>query len=109
MNGASNALTRSGSVPSLDLKSFLPSNAEDEQVMDTTHQVAIVYNTSGAKQNNKRSEIKSHNLFTFAGGILGMEAVHGELRITVASSCKYIYNHYFGAYVARSFKFSAGV
>ena len=38
MNGASNALTRSGSVPSLDLKSFLPSNAEDEQVMDTTHQ-----------------------------------------------------------------------
>ncbi|XP_006560546.1 synergin gamma [Apis mellifera] len=38
MNGASNALTRSGSVPSLDLKSFLPSNTEDEQVIDTTHQ-----------------------------------------------------------------------
>ncbi|OAD60150.1 Synergin gamma [Eufriesea mexicana] len=38
MNGASNALTRSGSVPSLDLKSFLPSNTEDEQIMDTTHQ-----------------------------------------------------------------------
>lgn len=39
MNGASNALTRSGSVPSLDLKSFLPSNTEDEQIIDTTHQV----------------------------------------------------------------------
>ncbi|KZC13314.1 PREDICTED: synergin gamma-like [Dufourea novaeangliae] len=38
MNGAPNALTRSGSVPSLDLKSFLPSNTEDEQVVDTTHQ-----------------------------------------------------------------------
>ncbi|XP_043526752.1 synergin gamma-like [Frieseomelitta varia] len=38
MNGASNALTRSGSVPSLDLKSFLPSTTEDEQIMDTTHQ-----------------------------------------------------------------------
>ncbi|XP_050577388.1 synergin gamma-like [Bombus affinis] len=38
MNGASNALTRSGSVPSLDLKSFLPSNTEDEQIVDTTHQ-----------------------------------------------------------------------
>lgn len=47
MNGASNALTRSGSVPSLDLKSFLPSNAEDEQVMDTAHQVAIVYTLLG--------------------------------------------------------------
>lgn len=44
MNGASNALTRSGSVPSLDLKSFLPSNTEDEQIVDTTHQViAILY------------------------------------------------------------------
>lgn len=39
MNGTSNALTRSGSVPSLDLKSFLPSNTEDEQIIDTTHQV----------------------------------------------------------------------
>ncbi|XP_076233188.1 uncharacterized protein LOC143178421 [Calliopsis andreniformis] len=38
MNGAPNALTRSGSVPSLDLKSFLPSSVEDEQVADTTHQ-----------------------------------------------------------------------
>ncbi|CAK9809805.1 Synergin gamma [Anthophora plagiata] len=39
MNGASSALTRSGSVPSLDLKSFLPSNTEDEQVVETTHQL----------------------------------------------------------------------
>ncbi|XP_034182786.1 uncharacterized protein LOC117605495 [Osmia lignaria lignaria] len=38
MNSASNALTRSGSVPSLDLKSFLPSNTEDELIVDTTHQ-----------------------------------------------------------------------
>ncbi|CAL7947257.1 unnamed protein product [Xylocopa violacea] len=38
MNGASNALTRSGSVPSLDLKSFLPSNTEDEQIVETTPQ-----------------------------------------------------------------------
>ncbi|XP_043254342.1 synergin gamma-like [Colletes gigas] len=38
MNGAPNALTRSGSVPSLDLKSFLPSSVEDEQIADTTHQ-----------------------------------------------------------------------
>ncbi|XP_026669656.1 synergin gamma-like [Ceratina calcarata] len=37
-NGASNALTRSGSVPSLDLKSFLPSNMEDEQTVDTAPQ-----------------------------------------------------------------------
>ena len=43
MNGASNALTRSGSVPSLDLKSFLPSATEDEQTMDTTHQVIIIF------------------------------------------------------------------
>ena len=43
MNGASNALTRSGSVPSLDLKSFLPSTTEDEQIMDTTHQVIIIF------------------------------------------------------------------
>lgn len=42
MNGASNALTRSGSVPSLDLKSFLPSNTEDEQIVDTTHQVITI-------------------------------------------------------------------
>nr|XP_033323094.1 synergin gamma-like [Megalopta genalis] len=38
INGAPNVLTRSGSVPSLDLKSFLPSNAEDEPVVEATHQ-----------------------------------------------------------------------
>ncbi|XP_054008949.1 synergin gamma-like [Hylaeus anthracinus] len=38
MNGAPNALTRSGSVPSLDLKSFLPSSVEDEQIADAMHQ-----------------------------------------------------------------------
>lgn len=43
VNSAPNALTRSGSVPSLDLKSFLPSNAEDEHVVDTTHQVNIPF------------------------------------------------------------------
>ncbi|KAG7208709.1 hypothetical protein KM043_014911 [Ampulex compressa] len=40
INGASGALTRSGSVPSLDLKSFLPSNVEEDQAVETVHQVA---------------------------------------------------------------------
>lgn len=53
MNGASNALTRSGSVPSLDLKSFLPSNTEDEQIMDTTHQVTTLFNILNIKHIKK--------------------------------------------------------
>lgn len=33
-------ITRSGSVPSLDLKSFLPSSQEDEQQIENMHQVS---------------------------------------------------------------------
>lgn len=36
---ATGVLTRSGSVPSLDLKSFLPSSQEDEQQIENMHQV----------------------------------------------------------------------
>ncbi|EGI68391.1 PREDICTED: synergin gamma-like [Acromyrmex echinatior] len=38
ISGPSEALPRSGSVPSLDLKSFLPSNVEEEQVIETPQQ-----------------------------------------------------------------------
>ncbi|KAF7413584.1 hypothetical protein HZH68_002073 [Vespula germanica] len=39
MNGISDrAITRSGSVPSLDLKSFLPTNSEEDQVVQITQQ-----------------------------------------------------------------------
>lgn len=96
MNGAPNALTRSGSVPSLDLKSFLPSNVEDEQVADTTHQVVmpisyvfpLLFETIIIIIKHKR-----RNLYILTGGILGMEAIHGELCVTLTSSCKYIYKH----------------
>lgn len=40
MNGISDrTITRSGSVPSLDLKSFLPTNSEEDQIVQITHQV----------------------------------------------------------------------
>lgn len=39
INGPSEALPRSGSVPSLDLKSFLSSNIEDDQVIEASQQV----------------------------------------------------------------------
>ncbi|XP_011634611.1 uncharacterized protein LOC105425505 isoform X1 [Pogonomyrmex barbatus] len=38
ISGPSEALPRSGSVPSLDLKSFLPSNVEEEQVIEAPQQ-----------------------------------------------------------------------
>ncbi|KYN12547.1 PREDICTED: synergin gamma-like [Trachymyrmex cornetzi] len=38
ISGPSEALPRSGSVPSLDLKSFLPSNVEEEQVIEVSQQ-----------------------------------------------------------------------
>lgn len=38
-NNATGALTRSGSVPSLDLKSFLSSNHDDETAVENMHQV----------------------------------------------------------------------
>ncbi|XP_029164366.1 synergin gamma-like [Nylanderia fulva] len=38
ISGPSEALPRSGSVPSLDLKSFLPSNIEEDQVVEATQQ-----------------------------------------------------------------------
>ncbi|XP_015595757.1 synergin gamma isoform X2 [Cephus cinctus] len=38
-NGAQNTLNRSGSVPSLDLKSFLPANQEEEQPVENMHQL----------------------------------------------------------------------
>ncbi|XP_011868722.1 PREDICTED: synergin gamma-like [Vollenhovia emeryi] len=38
ISGPSEALPRSGSVPSLDLKSFLPSNVEDDQVIEAPQQ-----------------------------------------------------------------------
>ena len=36
-------MTRSGSVPSLDLKSFLPSSQDDEQQIENMHQVKKNY------------------------------------------------------------------
>jgi len=39
ISGPSEALPRSGSVPSLDLKSFLPSNIEEDQVVEASQQV----------------------------------------------------------------------
>ncbi|XP_012224371.1 uncharacterized protein [Linepithema humile] len=39
ISGPSEALPRSGSVPSLDLKSFLPSNIEEDQVVETSQQI----------------------------------------------------------------------
>jgi len=41
ISGPSEALPRSGSVPSLDLKSFLPSNIEEDQIIDIPQQVII--------------------------------------------------------------------
>ncbi|XP_050458796.1 synergin gamma-like [Cataglyphis hispanica] len=38
ISGPSEALPRSGSVPSLDLKSFLPSNIEEDQIVETSQQ-----------------------------------------------------------------------
>ncbi|CAL1684866.1 unnamed protein product [Lasius platythorax] len=38
ISGPSEALPRSGSVPSLDLKSFLPSNIEEDQVVEASQQ-----------------------------------------------------------------------
>ncbi|XP_020282276.1 synergin gamma-like [Pseudomyrmex gracilis] len=38
ISGPSEALPRSGSVPSLDLKSFLPSNIEEDQAVETSQQ-----------------------------------------------------------------------
>lgn len=38
ISGPSEALPRSGSVPSLDLKSFLPSNVEEDQVIEAPQQ-----------------------------------------------------------------------
>ncbi|XP_070514437.1 synergin gamma isoform X2 [Cardiocondyla obscurior] len=40
ISGPSETLPRSGSVPSLDLKSFLPSNVEEDQVIETSQQPA---------------------------------------------------------------------
>ncbi|XP_071574026.1 uncharacterized protein [Temnothorax nylanderi] len=39
ISGPSEALPRSGSVPSLDLKSFLPSNIEEDQVIEAPQQI----------------------------------------------------------------------
>lgn len=45
ISGPFEALPRSGSVPSLDLKSFLPSNIEEDQVVEIPQQVYIyIYN-----------------------------------------------------------------
>jgi len=41
ISGPSEALPRSGSVPSLDLKSFLPSNVEEDQIIEASQQVII--------------------------------------------------------------------
>ncbi|XP_012272798.1 synergin gamma [Orussus abietinus] len=38
-NGTTGGLTRSGSVPSLDLKSFLPSTQDEEQQVENMHQL----------------------------------------------------------------------
>lgn len=46
ISGPSEALPRSGSVPSLDLKSFLPSNIEEDQVVEATQQVYTVIEIS---------------------------------------------------------------
>lgn len=39
--GNGTVLTRSNSVPSLDLKSFLPANAEEDKEAENMHQVFL--------------------------------------------------------------------